>query len=260
VLIDLYIVDIIWIDMARTVLIKKIRLPAPGDVDEDLDGDLDTADGGPFDAQGAEDADRWQSDAEVRNAAAATMSQPALDAATHVLADLGLTAVRPYRVVAAAGQESFVADAAKVQKALRRDEALLSYFVSGERVLALVLSQRSKGHVVLPASSSELRASLERVQFQLESALLALLLLQPFPGLLRRRPGSLAVLPGLGLLQGNLRQLPLEFCDVGVDPLESDQLVQGFGQGRPPRAGSSRGGAEPLYLPPLAQVTLDRRG
>ncbi len=48
---------------------------------------------------------------DVRNAAAATMSQPALDAAARVLADLGLTAVRPYRVVVASGQVSCVADA-----------------------------------------------------------------------------------------------------------------------------------------------------
>jgi hypothetical protein len=43
--------------------------------------------------------------------AAATMSQAAIDAATRMLADLGLTAVRPYRVVSQAGTESFVADA-----------------------------------------------------------------------------------------------------------------------------------------------------
>ncbi len=46
-----------------------------------------------------------------RNAAAATMSQPALDAASRALSDLGLTTVRPFRVVSATGAESFVADA-----------------------------------------------------------------------------------------------------------------------------------------------------
>lgn len=46
-----------------------------------------------------------------RNAAAATMSQPALDAASRALSDLGLTTVRPFRVVSATGNESFVADA-----------------------------------------------------------------------------------------------------------------------------------------------------
>jgi DNA-binding response OmpR family regulator len=39
------------------------------------------------------------------------MSQFALDAATRVLSDLGLTTVRPYRVVSATNQESFVAEA-----------------------------------------------------------------------------------------------------------------------------------------------------
>jgi len=39
------------------------------------------------------------------------MSTTALEAATRLLADLGLTAVRPYRVVSAGGDESFVADA-----------------------------------------------------------------------------------------------------------------------------------------------------
>lgn len=63
--------------------------------------------------------------AEIRNAAAATMSQYALDAAGRALSDLGLTTVRPYRVVSAIGQESFVADA---------DPDLLSM---KERVLAV---------------------------------------------------------------------------------------------------------------------------
>lgn len=48
---------------------------------------------------------------DARNAAAATMSEAALEAASRVLADLGFTAARPYRVVGAGGQENFVADA-----------------------------------------------------------------------------------------------------------------------------------------------------
>ncbi len=51
------------------------------------------------------------SDEHARNAAAATMSQPALEAAARLLSDLGLTAVRPYRVITGRGQESFVSDA-----------------------------------------------------------------------------------------------------------------------------------------------------
>ena len=46
----------------------------------------------------------------ARNAAAATMTSAALDASSQLLCDLGLTTVRPYRVVVANGQESFVAD------------------------------------------------------------------------------------------------------------------------------------------------------
>ncbi len=49
--------------------------------------------------------------AEARNAAAATMSQAALDAAGRLLSDLGLTAARPYRLVSATGTDSLVADA-----------------------------------------------------------------------------------------------------------------------------------------------------
>lgn len=48
---------------------------------------------------------------DARNAAAATMSEAAVEAAARVLADLGFTAARPYRVVSATGQENFVADA-----------------------------------------------------------------------------------------------------------------------------------------------------
>ncbi len=59
---------------------------------------------------GASDSSRCEVK-EVRCAAAATMSQPALDAAARLLADLGLTTVRPFRLVSASGQESFVADA-----------------------------------------------------------------------------------------------------------------------------------------------------
>lgn len=47
----------------------------------------------------------------LRSAAAATMSQAAQDAASRMLADLGLTAARPFRVVTSAGQETFVSDA-----------------------------------------------------------------------------------------------------------------------------------------------------
>ena len=49
--------------------------------------------------------------ADVRNAAGATLSREGLEAAGRILSDLGLTAVRPYRVVGAGGAESFVADA-----------------------------------------------------------------------------------------------------------------------------------------------------
>jgi DNA-binding winged helix-turn-helix (wHTH) protein len=48
---------------------------------------------------------------ESRDAAAATMSEYAIRSATQALSDLGLTAARPYRIVTANGQESFVADA-----------------------------------------------------------------------------------------------------------------------------------------------------
>ncbi|RMH40617.1 MAG: hypothetical protein D6689_13240 [Deltaproteobacteria bacterium] len=48
---------------------------------------------------------------ESRDAAAATLSEPALRTARQALSDLGLTAARPYRVVTGNGQESFVADA-----------------------------------------------------------------------------------------------------------------------------------------------------
>lgn len=51
------------------------------------------------------------STADVRNAAGATLSREGLEAASRILSDLGLTAVRPYRVVGAGGAESFVADA-----------------------------------------------------------------------------------------------------------------------------------------------------
>jgi len=54
--------------------------------------------------QGTTDTDR-------QHAASATMSPAATDEAGRVLADLGLTTVRPYRVVLAGGQESFVAEA-----------------------------------------------------------------------------------------------------------------------------------------------------
>ncbi|MEM9491106.1 MAG: winged helix-turn-helix domain-containing protein, partial [Myxococcota bacterium] len=49
--------------------------------------------------------------ADIRNAAAATLSEEALTVAATILSDLGLTAVRPFRVVSAGGAESFVADA-----------------------------------------------------------------------------------------------------------------------------------------------------
>src|SRR5690606_35044736 len=45
------------------------------------------------------------------HAIAATMAQAAIDEAGRILADLGLTTVRPYRVVLAGGHESFVAEA-----------------------------------------------------------------------------------------------------------------------------------------------------
>ena len=48
---------------------------------------------------------------ESRDACAATMSEYAIRSATQALSDLGLTAARPYRVVNANGQDSFVADA-----------------------------------------------------------------------------------------------------------------------------------------------------
>jgi hypothetical protein len=47
----------------------------------------------------------------VQSGAAATMSEAAVEAAAQMLADLGLTATRPYRVVGAGGEESLVADA-----------------------------------------------------------------------------------------------------------------------------------------------------
>lgn len=49
--------------------------------------------------------------AEARDAAAATMSAYAIGSAQQALADLGLTAARPYRVVDASGGDMFVADA-----------------------------------------------------------------------------------------------------------------------------------------------------
>jgi hypothetical protein len=49
--------------------------------------------------------------AEREAAAAAAMSEAAVEAAAQLLADLGLTSARPYRVVTATGAESFVADA-----------------------------------------------------------------------------------------------------------------------------------------------------
>jgi tetratricopeptide (TPR) repeat protein len=48
---------------------------------------------------------------EARDAAAATMSRYAISWTSQALSDLGLTAARPFRVVNASGQESFVADA-----------------------------------------------------------------------------------------------------------------------------------------------------
>jgi hypothetical protein len=48
---------------------------------------------------------------DARNAAAATLSEHGVEAAARLLADLGFTAARPYRVVVANGRESFVADA-----------------------------------------------------------------------------------------------------------------------------------------------------
>ncbi len=54
---------------------------------------------------------RGGSDTDGQHAAAATMSQAAMDETARILADLGLTTVRPYRVVLAGGQESFVAEA-----------------------------------------------------------------------------------------------------------------------------------------------------
>jgi len=54
---------------------------------------------------------RGGSDTDNQHAAAATMSQAAVDETARILADLGLTTVRPYRVVLAGGQESFVAEA-----------------------------------------------------------------------------------------------------------------------------------------------------
>lgn len=46
----------------------------------------------------------------IRHAARATMSAKALDTAARVLNDLGLTAVRPFRLVSAGGSHTFVAD------------------------------------------------------------------------------------------------------------------------------------------------------
>lgn len=46
-----------------------------------------------------------------RHAARATMSAAALEVSSQILADLGLTAVRPFRVVSAGGSQNFVADA-----------------------------------------------------------------------------------------------------------------------------------------------------
>lgn len=48
---------------------------------------------------------------QVRDAAAASMSEGALEVAARILGDLGLTAVRPFRVVSAGGSENLVADA-----------------------------------------------------------------------------------------------------------------------------------------------------
>jgi tetratricopeptide (TPR) repeat protein len=50
-------------------------------------------------------------DGHVRSTARATMSRHALDSAARILADLGLTSARPYRVVLASGVDSFVAAA-----------------------------------------------------------------------------------------------------------------------------------------------------
>jgi DNA-binding response OmpR family regulator len=57
------------------------------------------------------DGDTGPSSGEREAAAAAAMSEIAVDATAQVLADLGLTSARPYRVVTGAGAGSFVADA-----------------------------------------------------------------------------------------------------------------------------------------------------
>jgi CHAT domain-containing protein len=70
-------------------------------------------------------------------------------------------------------REQFHDDIDSVRGALRRDEALVSYFVTGECVLAMVLSRDEQSYVELPVTASELRAALGRVEFQLESAVVA---------------------------------------------------------------------------------------
>jgi CHAT domain-containing protein/tetratricopeptide (TPR) repeat protein len=72
-----------------------------------------------------------------------------------------------------APEELVALDVDRLAGTLGDDEALVCYFVSGERLLAMVISHSRRGHVVLSATTADLELSLGRMAFQIESALLA---------------------------------------------------------------------------------------
>ncbi len=68
-------------------------------------------------------------------------------------------------------EERIAVDPARLRRRLGEGGALVGYFVSGERVLALALTRDRALHRVLPTPASALREAVERARFQLESAL-----------------------------------------------------------------------------------------
>jgi CHAT domain-containing protein len=71
-----------------------------------------------------------------------------------------------------APEESLDVDLDRILAALHPEEALITYFVTGERIVAAVLGAGRRGLVVLPSTSTEVRKRLEQVRFQLDSALM----------------------------------------------------------------------------------------
>jgi tetratricopeptide (TPR) repeat protein len=60
-------------------------------------------------------------------------------------------------------------DAEDVAGQLRRDEALVEYFVTGEAILAFVLTRDRQTFLTLPAAAHSVHECLERIHFQLET-------------------------------------------------------------------------------------------